>query len=175
MSSNSFTLRFNLNKVKYWASRYDLKAIELESELIKGPVKKIRQAGFLNKEQLRNIGIWKGTPRIEHHLVRNTEQDIEEITKIALSTESEYVRIGVLTLLHGIGLPVASAILHLCHKDKYPILDFRALWSLGIKETTLKIQDWDDYTTASRDIAKKAGVDMRTLDRALWQYSKENQ
>jgi hypothetical protein len=32
-----------------------------------------------------------------------------------------------------------------------------------------------DYLAACRRIAAEAGVDLRTLDRALWQYSKENQ
>jgi hypothetical protein len=31
------------------------------------------------------------------------------------------------------------------------------------------------YLTVCRRIASTAGVDLRTLERALWQYSKENQ
>jgi len=34
---------------------------------------------------------------------------------------------------------------------------------------------WWQYTLYCRRIAKKAGVRMRTLDKALWQYSKERQ
>jgi hypothetical protein len=34
---------------------------------------------------------------------------------------------------------------------------------------------WWCYVCTCREIAAQAGVDMRTLDRALWQYSKENQ
>jgi hypothetical protein len=34
---------------------------------------------------------------------------------------------------------------------------------------------WWEYTQFCRKLAAEAGVSMRTLDRALWQYSKENQ
>jgi hypothetical protein len=171
MSTDSFTLRFNLDKVKYWARRYSYPG---DLEIIDGTVQKIKQVGFLNKKQLLDIGLWK-SQRIKKNLERNTEQSVEEITKIALSAQSEYVRIGVLTLLHGVRIPVASAVLHFCHEDKYPILDYRALWSLGFSKTSVNIEDWLGYIKATRGIAEKAEVDMRTLDKALWQFSKENQ
>jgi hypothetical protein len=34
---------------------------------------------------------------------------------------------------------------------------------------------WWSYVNRCRDLADQARVDMRTLDRALWQYSRENQ
>jgi len=37
------------------------------------------------------------------------------------------------------------------------------------------IHIWWNYTVYCRALASKAGVDMRTLDQALWQYSKEKQ
>jgi hypothetical protein len=71
---------------------------------------------------------------------------------------------------------MASVILHWgCH-EPYPILDYRALWSLGIDSPpAYNFNFWWAYTQQCRGLAAQAGVSMRTLDRALWQYSKENQ
>jgi len=78
-------------------------------------------------------------------------------------------------LLSGVGWPMASVILHWCHADPYPILDFRALWSLGLDPLPPYDFDlWRAYTGHCRGLAA-AGVTMRDLDRALWQYSKEKQ
>ncbi len=37
----------------------------------------------------------------------------------------------VLRFLDGVEWPTASTILHFCGARPYPILDYRALWSLG--------------------------------------------
>jgi hypothetical protein len=37
------------------------------------------------------------------------------------------MRTKVVTLLNGVRWPTASAILHFCHADPYPVLDVRAL------------------------------------------------
>ena len=90
-------------------------------------------------------------------------------------TPDERQRIEALTRLHGVDYPTASVLLHLAHRDSYPIIDFRALWSLGVETppTAYFFTYWWAYTQACRSLAKDAGVRMRTLDRALWQYSKE--
>jgi hypothetical protein len=80
-------------------------------------------------------------------------------------------------LLDGVSMPTASVLLHLAHKDPYPIIDSRALWSLGIEKppATCSFEFWQEYTRTCRSLAKQAPVSMRTLDRALWQYSEEQQ
>jgi hypothetical protein len=57
------------------------------------------------------------------------------------------------------------------------ILDVRALWSLGIDANTVRhnFEFWSESTQFCRNLAQEAGVNMRALDRALWQYSKDNQ
>jgi hypothetical protein len=62
------------------------------------------------------------------------------------------------------------------HRDPYPILDFRALWSVSLDTPKQYSFDfWWPYVEFCRGVAGSAGVDLRTLDRALWQYSHENQ
>ena len=55
------------------------------------------------------------------------------ITRAAFFARSERVRVEVLQVLHGVKFPTASALLHLWHRDPYPIIDFRALWTLGLE------------------------------------------
>jgi hypothetical protein len=67
-------------------------------------------------------------------------------------------------------------ILHFCARDPYPILDVRALWSVSAKPPAhVDYPFWAEYTRFTRMLAARAGVSLRVLDRALWQYSKENQ
>ena len=88
----------------------------------------------------------------------------------------EESKIGALVLLKGVQFPTASVILHFCVDRTYPILDFRALWSLGIeKPATYTVEDWVSYTKVCREMANKNAMTVRELDMALWQYSKEHQ
>jgi hypothetical protein len=74
--------------------------------------------------------------------------------------------------LHGVSWPTASVFLHFAGRDRYPILDYRALWSLGIEKPIAYTFDfWWHYTLFCRKLADEAYVSMRTLDRALWQFS----
>ena len=99
-----------------------------------------------------------------------------EVTRTALRTDNERLKIEILTLLTGVSWPTASVILHFCDKKPYPILDYRALWSLRVEAPPRYDFDfWWAYTRFVRRLAKETKLSMRTIDRALWQYSKERQ
>ena len=87
------------------------------------------------------------------------------------------MRIQILTLLAGVRWPIASAILHYTVSEDYPILDVRALWSLEMERTTVDytFPFWEAYVKECQRIARDAGVSVRTLDKALWQYAKTHQ
>ena len=98
------------------------------------------------------------------------------ITFFAFRAKNERSRIEILTILYGISWPSASVIIHFCHSDPYPIIDYRSLWTVGLEVPNVyHFELWWCYTESCREIAQRNHVDMRTLDRALWQYSKENQ
>jgi hypothetical protein len=79
-----------------------------------------------------------------------------------------------LVALEGVGVPTASALLFFAFPNDYPILDVRALESLGVRgRTQYPVSFWLDYLGACRGLARRHGVHLRTLDKALWQYSKE--
>jgi len=136
--------------------------------------KAIRTQGFLTREQLERVAKWK-SPRRADATRKNSDEFIRETTTFALGANDERARIEPLTLLDGVMWPTASAILHLYHREKYPILDFRALESVSSAvPTNYDFPFWWSYVQFTRKIAERNRVDMRTLDRALWQYSKQN-
>ena len=168
-----FKLQFDESMIPELAKRY---SYPLEDKVVEeiGPRSKSR--GYFTEADFKALCYWK-TPRSQSKVNSNPPGIIEEATRIALSTEYEEFRIGVLTLLHGVSWPTASVVLHFAHKDPYPIIDYRALWSLGIKSRPLyyTFDYWWGYVKVCRELADKCRVSMRDLDRALWQYSKENQ
>jgi len=165
-------LRFPESDIVVWAAKYQFP--QTETELIDLRAS-IQNAGYLSKEQLRLVARWK-SPRSAGHIERNSESYIREITEWSFHSTEERSRVEVLTLLDGVGWPSATVILHLFNKEPYPILDFRALWSVGEDvPNQYSFVFWWEYTEFCRDLASRNGLDMRTVDRALWQYSKENQ
>jgi len=167
-----FTLRFDRNKIHYWATQYDYPGdAEVEKE-----ARKNKKRGYLTRDEFLKLCKWK-TPRSGPLCLRNPDEFIRETTRIALSSNREEIRIGVLMVLNGVSWPTASVILHFWHKDPYPILDFRALWSIGLDElpNSYTFDFWWEYTGFCRRLAEESNVSMRILDRALWQFSAKNQ
>lgn len=167
-------LRFPTAETKKIAGRYQYG--QDETALVKlRPT--VIERGYLRKEELALLAHWKA-PRSAGHVQSNSEDYVQEITGFALSAETERARVQVLTNLDGVLYPTASVILHFFHKDPFPIIDYRALWSVELDTpapTQYKFEFWWQYVVFCRKAAANASVDMRTLDRALWQYSKENQ
>ena len=102
---------------------------------------------------------------------------MKEVTRFALSTRCNRAAIESLTILDGVGASTASVILKFFHEQRYPILDYRALWSVSLIDGDKYYYSyslWPEYVKFCREEAKNADVCMRDLDRALWQYSKCN-
>lgn len=168
--STSFHLRFSKTEIRRWAKRY-----AYGDEQVRSFVSAVRKRGYLTKPEFLEVCHWK-SPRTQPRCASNSSEFIRDVTQCGLGTPSEQLRIEVLTLLSGVSYPTASVILHFFHRDRYPIIDVRALWSVhGKVPSQYHFEYWWKYTRFCRDVANKARVSMRTLDRALWQYSKERQ
>ena len=166
------SIRFHLAEIGPIADRYEYSIDETNLLELKP---QILQRGYLTKAEIQKIAYWKAA-RSAGHANKNHEDYVTEITRFAFATEQERARIQSLTLLDGVSCPTASVILHLFHSEPYPILDFRALWSVSLDvPAQYSFGFWWPYVEFCREVAQKANVDMRTLDRALWQYSKESQ
>ena len=169
----AFRLRFPISKIEYLGKRYDYEANDDEKKIV--PIAPtVKRRGYLTKKEFLTVCRWK-TPRSQPRCRKNSPDFIRDVTRCALSTSVERLRIEVLTRLDGVGWPTASVILHFFHSARYPIMDFRALWSLNEVPKRYGFDFWQEYTSYCRGLSKRAGVSMRTLDRALWQFSKENQ
>jgi hypothetical protein len=165
-------LKFPVRDINRWAKAYSYSRGESDLEAM---IPKVKRAGYLTKAQLRAVASWK-SPRSAGRVKTNDEKYVREVTKFSLASPCDRASIQALTILDGVQWPTASVILHFFHKKRYPILDFRALWSVNQSVPQQYDYDlWIEYSEYSRKLAKQAGVKMRTLDRALWQYSKKNQ
>ena len=128
---------------------------------------------YLDKEKFVRLGKWK-SKRPTKRYESNDDSLIRDITKFSFLTKNEEARIKSLLVLSGVSWPVASVILHFTFPNNYPILDFRALQSLGIeKPKNYNFNFWQKYCGRVREIAKNVQEDIRTVDKALWAYSQE--
>ena len=171
MKSSEF--KFNRECIQHWADLYGYGEISNVTKL----VKQVRKRGYLRRSELITVGKWK-SPRSAGSIDNNERLFVKEVTRFALSTKCDRAAIESLTILDGVGEPTASVILHFFHKRDYPILDFRALWSVSLidgDKYNYSYALWLEYVNFCREQAADAGVSMRILDRALWQYSKCNQ
>jgi len=169
MLTNKKTIREYAQKYNDW---YKGTAYEATENKIKAWLNTRR---YLDKRRFVEIGCWK-SPRTRKHYENNDSATVKEITKFSFATKSEEARIKVLFVLNGVQYPVASVILHFAFPDTYPILDFRAIWSLGWGQPAHYTFDfWQKYCDRIRDISKETGESIRTVDKALWEYSKKHQ
>ena len=113
-------------------------------------------------------------PRGAPLVAQNNARSVRDATRLALDeTGNERERIEALLSLRGVGWPTASVLLHVAYPERYPILDTRALHALGVRASSYNFPFWEAYVAVCRELAEQAGVDGRTLDQALWQWSKE--
>lgn len=172
-------MRLPLQEIPRYLLRYNRDHVGEDEDLV-ARKKRISREAKMRLEDLCVVCKWK-SKRAAHQAEKNNDLEVQEITRLAFAAHSERVRIEVLQVLHGVSYPTASVILHFFHRDPYPILDFRALWSLGIRQPSQYTFDfWWDYVERCRELHQEARrlfpkLTMRDLDRALWQYSFEHQ
>jgi hypothetical protein len=167
-----FDLRVPNSRLEYWAGEYDRYYKDIESVRIG---REVQESGALTPDQFLRLAAWK-TPRSKSRCRRNSPEFIAEVVRHSLAAENPRFKIEVLRLLDGVDWATASVVLHFCDRERWPILDVRAFWSLGQSvPTPMTYTVWDAYSAATRTLAEQYEVSMRTLDRALWTYSKVNQ
>lgn len=172
-------LRFPRSHIRSLAALYDAELGDRDKGLTETIMQKVfpsyQRKGYLTKEEFLTVCLWK-SPRSKLLCESNDPAFIREISALVLKTASEQFRIQAWTLLTGVSWPTASVFLHFALSNKYPIMDFRALWSLRTDVPgQYTFSFWQEYTAFCRDLARQSGVTMRVLDKALWKYSAMNQ
>src|ERR1035438_6470089 len=164
--STRFELQFSLDEVPTLAARYDF----LDDTNVIRIGEEAGSRGYFTKPEFLYVCEWK-TQRSKPRVKQNSENAIVEATHVALTAESEVLRIWSPMALYGVSWATSSVLLHLAHADPYPILDFRALESLGIPDAVAPTMNfWNAYVEEFRRLRELSGADKRTLDRALWQW-----
>ena len=114
-------------------------------------LKEDRPQFYLTIEDLELILKWKLRSQYGRQKVlreKNTDMNVLLITKTAFAichTNEEIeiaLKLRTLTLIYGVGIPVASSILTLCYPNKYSVIDFRN-WRQIFRQSEKK----SSYTT----------------------------
>jgi hypothetical protein len=168
----AFALRFDGRRLAELAARFDASGdAYVEREV--GP--RVRAAGAYTREDFLAVCRWK-SPRSQPNCRSNSEELVRAATRAALASDCEQFRIEALMLLRGVSWPTASALLHFGSADPYPVMDVLAVWSVGVDGSPpYGFEFWRGYTDYCRKLARRYRLSMRDLDRALWQYAKEEQ
>lgn len=112
-----------------------------------------RARGFFTRPEFLEVCLWK-TVRSKSRVARNSKDEIEEATRLALSAKSEALRIQIPQALYGVSWATASVLLHLAHTEPYPILDYRALEALGVTGVVVyTLPFWVGYVSTCRRLA----------------------
>jgi hypothetical protein len=165
----TFRLQFPMGEIGGLAARYDFDS----DDEVAAAGAAARRRGYYTKSELVLISEWK-TVRSKSRVARNTDAFVEGITRAAFATDDESERMLALCALRGVDVPTASVLLHFAFPDRYPIIDRRALESLGERaQPPYPTSYWLAYVDACRKLAAEAGVTMRVLDKALWQHSRD--
>jgi hypothetical protein len=172
--------------VRKWAAQYDAKVgVKDKEEELKAWLRARFREGraYLDKGHFVEIATWKSQRPLRHY-ESNDDDLVQEVTALAFAVPREHLRLRVLTLLNGVGVPVASTILHFAFPGRYAIMDVRAVTTLTYLDlwtrpgpvqpgfTGLSVADWQVYTHLMRQHARPLGVTLRELDKALWAFDK---
>ena len=152
----------------------DPKTAELITEL-----KDVKRRGYLTKDEFFKIGMWK-SPRPKNLYLKNTENDVKDITKFAFNCSDEKLKLLSLTKLIGISIPAASAILTLTDPQNYGIIDIRVwltLYRYGLVKTQpkgigLSVNNWVEYLLILRPLASKYNTSCRIIELMIFDHHK---
>jgi hypothetical protein len=132
-----------------------------------------RSRGYYTRKEFLTVCRWKSA-RTQQKAASNSAAAIRAATASAFAIADLTAQVSHLTALSGVGMPTASVLLHVTFPESFPILDVRALGSLGVTgRSSYTPAFWASYVEACRGLAAEHSVSLRTLDKALWQYSKE--
>lgn len=158
--------------VEAWADRYVLYMGPVEGRLLDEVGPRVRDQGHYTREDFAAVGDWKSV-RIRGRLASNSDEDIREVSSMAFAAPERFQHL-VLTLLRGVQVRAASALLTVWDPTRHTVMDVRslnALYDLGEIESTAA--SYPEYLAACRSIIGRLDTDLRSLDRALWRWDKD--
>jgi len=152
----------------------------------------LEQAAFQAGEAIRNgdyslanleaIVRWK-SERAVQYLIGNSNEQIRHVLAVAATPESSTESaVKALLELHGVDISVASAILAAIYPERYTVLDYRVLEAVGYARHDVHF--YEEYLAFCKRLADSnivkpqselpGATPLRTLDRALWEWSRSH-
>jgi thermostable 8-oxoguanine DNA glycosylase len=164
-----------------WSKKYAEHDDDEYNNILSKISKNTSETGTISKDMLVRIINWKAARAKGYVDWRNFGKYVKTFSA-ALSAQ-EKQKISIMDDLPGIGIPVASAIMHFVYPQNFPIVDFRtveALKEMGYLDKTKSthhfrdtIFGYEDFRQAILGIAKKCPRrSLREIDRALFAYHK---
>jgi hypothetical protein len=138
--------------------------------------------GDYSLANLEAIVRWK-SERAVQVLICNSNEKIRRALALAAAPESTTeTAVNALTELHGIDIVLASAVLAAIFPERYTVLDFRTLEALGHARHDIRF--YEEYLAFCKRLAESnivtpqselpAPTPLRTIDRALWEWSRSH-
>jgi hypothetical protein len=142
----------------------------------------VRQRKYMTKGELVQVCRWKSA-RVIQKVKANSQYLVRSKTATAFETRSERQKLIALTDLHGVSVPMASAVLMLTNPRRYGVIDIRVwelMYKLGVMSTLPKgvgfrFNHWYRYLMILRYFAKKHHVRARDIERTLFEVHKKYQ
>jgi len=176
---NEFTLQFRASEIPALADRYMPALCKKDEEAFDAAARIRTRAGRHTKETLDDLEVimrWKSRLGL-HHFKFNSAEEVYESLDLAMDVEQERSAIAVLCGLDGVAVPMASAIMTVLQEpddERFTIIDFRALEALGTKMDSPTLAYYLEYLDFLHALKEETGYSLRTIDRALWQWSLEH-
>ena len=138
----------------------------------------IRARGYTRRPELYEIARWK-SPRRANLVNENPDLVVHEVTEVAITLMdcTPGYAVNVLTVLKGIGIPTASAVLAVVDPKNFGIIDIRAWRTLSQwcpnhfhwkDSSSFSAKDYLCYLKAIRELAEASKLSCREVDMALW-------
>jgi hypothetical protein len=176
-----------LKKLKYSSleALLDQEPIVEEDPKTAGLIQRLRHVArdrYLSREEFLLMCSWK-SPRAIRHCRRNSARSVNSVIRRVLAARSEEKRMELLTSLHGVSVPTASAILTLTNPRRYGVIDIR-VWQLlfrlkSVKENprgqNFRSGQWLQYLNILRYHAKRLGVPVRLVELSLFMHHQNHQ
>jgi hypothetical protein len=179
-----FQLQPPETELQQLAEQYWQKAGEKEHALEKAAFEagEAIRNGDYSLANLEAIVRWK-SERAVQYLIGNSNEKIRQALAIAASPDSSTeAAVKALVDLHGVDIPVASAVLAAIFPERYTVLDYRTLEALG--HARHDVHFYEEYLDFCKRLAESnivkpqsdlpAPTSLRTLDRALWEWSRSH-
>jgi hypothetical protein len=144
-------------------------------------LKNKRTPFYLSLAELELIFKWKlrtQYARTSKIRLKNSNENIKLITQMAflLSHPDKNIetslKLKALTLIYGVEIPVASAILTLCFPKKYSVIDFRnwrQVFDEQKRKTQYSVSEYCNYLDIINSLATEFSFTTQEIDMAIWQ------